>query len=121
MYPVGYRLSDHEKRDVLTRAGWPYHLQQEAIDVINCESYYGVVDTVGDGGLAQGIFQIHFYGWTQGYPKAFTGFEGDPFNPVDNARLALMIYERDAAYGNGWRNWSCKPMTHWEDSQGYDN
>lgn len=105
--PAGYRLTEREKREVLELSGWPRHLHGEALRVIDCESYHGVVDAVGDGGLAQGIFQVHWYGWTKGYPEAFTDFEGEPFNPVDNARLALRIYERSAEHGDGWFNWSC--------------
>ena len=110
--PAGYRLTHREKLEVLTIAGWPVELHDEAVQVINCESWYGIVDTVGDGGLAHGLFQIHWHGWTSGYPEAFTDFKGDPFNPVDNARLALMIYQRDVVLyrGDGWRQWSCKPL-----------
>lgn len=96
--------------EVLRLAGWDEAVIPEAVRVVNCESG-GVVDVLGDGGLAQGIFQIHIYGWTQGYHEAFTDFEGEAFNPVDNALLALLIYNRNVSRGaDRWHNWTCRPM-----------
>lgn len=87
--------------DLLTEAGWPLALHDEARAVITCESG-GNANAVSSEG-ARGLFQIMpdpWARWAQVTPESL-------FDPLVNAHVAwLMYHEYD---GDSWRQWQCKP------------
>lgn len=99
---------------VLDRAGWPESLWEEAAAVAYCESRW----TPGvRNGVHLGLYQINFFWDSGGNPDIFSGWArwvretygetGDPLDPIFNAWVARLIYERN----NGWQhNWpNCRP------------
>lgn len=90
----------------LRLAGWPDDLLADAASVAYCESRFDPA-TVGDGGLAIGLFQIHSYLWAE-WAVAEFGEKLDATDPVDNARLALLIVTEYRGSPN-WDQWTCKP------------
>ncbi len=106
---------------VLTVAGWDESLHDEALAIMQCESelipaargdwHYGTP-------YALGLFQVHYwydnyncddvraglFGGYGVYYYCMYGFEFNPYNAVDNAILARLVYERT----NGWDMWSCR-------------
>lgn len=102
---LGGSLTEVEMRAVLTEAGWPVELHDEALRVAWCESKWRS-SAVGDGGNSLGIFQLNKDTW-------FTYAGEDPAqwaDPLVNARVAwaVMGYDRGRGYER-WRQWSCKP------------
>ena len=95
---------------VLHDAGVPRELWDEFLAVAACES--GMDPTaVGDHGSAEGLFQIHWYVWgpwahKNGYAKAY-----NPYDPVQNARVAYAIgeYYSLPRTGDRWSEWSVDP------------
>lgn len=102
--PVGGTLSEPAARHVLTVAGWPEELHDEALAVMWCESGWQPW-AVGDDGRALGLFQLWPVWWR--YAGADRRVYADP---VLNAAVALEVYRYEAARGYApWSNWSCKP------------
>lgn len=102
--------SMHPLHQVFAAAGIPKRLWGEYAAVGACESRLDTL-TVGDGGLAEGLFQIHWgYLWApwgnEHHPESFT----DPYDPVQNARLAYLIGQDSVKKGlDRWHWWSAKP------------
>lgn len=94
-------LSEVEMRAVLTYAGWSDELLDEALTITWCESRWQVRN-VGDHGAAHGLWQIH------SDDTAWHGIVDDPWDPVQNSRLALYIYTLRGRFGGmgGWGNCS---------------
>ena len=112
--PTSEVLTIDELSPILEVAGFTDELLQEAIDVVICESGldYKTVDpnAIGDNGLAEGLFQIHFdtvstawKGW-EDWLYTTHNWRGNRLDPYDNARAAFLIYQR-----SGWNPWTCKP------------
>lgn len=101
---LGGSLSEGEMRAVLTEAGWPVELHDQALAVSWCESKWS--SAVGDGGNSLGIFQLNKDTW-------FTYAGEDPemwADPLVNARVAWATYQYDIGRGYmPWKQWSCKP------------
>lgn len=101
---LGGSLSEAEMRAVLTVAGWPVELHDQALSVSWCESKWS--SAVGDGGNSLGIFQVNKDTW-------FTYAGEDPeqwADPLVNARVAWATYQYDIGRGYvPWKQWSCKP------------
>lgn len=115
---------------VLLYAGWdPDVARYEALSVIEIETGSRWDNSMVSPAHAECLFQIQWdfdmreedafaifseKGFVQGWYWTFhftQGFEGSVTDPVDCARLGLLIYERDIALGNdGWRQWVAKPM-----------
>lgn len=97
---------------VLTEAGWPDHLIEEAAAVAHCESgWQSGAHTPNSWHF--GLFQINWWhgvnppsypGWGD-WLREVHGFTGDPLDAVVNAQAARLIYEH-----SGWLNWDyCRP------------
>lgn len=96
----GGRLTQPEMDAVLRLAGWPPDAIDAAAAVAWCESRYSP-RAVGDGGSSLGVFQL----WVGWFPWA--GVDPDQWaDPVTNAAVARMVWERDL---RTWRQWSCRP------------
>lgn len=99
---------------VLTEAGWPEHLLEEAAAVAYCESRW---TPAAQNGVHLGLFQANFYWDGGGNPNIFNGWarwvyenhgvEGNPYDPVYNAWVARLIYERNNGWTHNWPN--CRP------------
>lgn len=96
----GGRLTQPEMEAVLRIAQWPPDAMDEAAAVAWCESRYSP-RAVGDGGSSLGVFQL----WVGWFPWA--GVDPDRWSdPVTNAVVARMVWERDR---QTWRQWTCRP------------
>lgn len=103
-------LTQSEFHSVLEQSGWPIELYDEATVVAYCES--NLIPGISNG-TNLGLFQINFYydsgdnqelfsGWARWVRENY-GTIGNPFDPVFNAYVARLIYERN----NGWNhNWA---------------
>lgn len=107
-------LSAYQAKFVIISAGFDGELVQEAMNLSWCESDW-LPTKLGDNGAAKGLFQIHWRYETERIPGMFHGWQpwasevhAFPdhlwYNPVANARLAYLIYQRD-----GWKQWTTKP------------
>lgn len=98
------QLTDDHMDTVLSQAGWPESLRDEAKRVAWCESRWSP-GAIGDGGNSVGLFQIGRSrpGWG-GWFLYFGADESQWADPVTNARVALFVYE----YSGSWKQWSCK-------------
>ena len=79
---------------------WPADLHDQALDIAYCESR-GRPLAIGAAGEI-GLFQI-----MPGYWQSFCAEHaapGDLYDPVQNSRCALAIWQR-----SGWQPWSCRP------------
>lgn len=101
-------LSEAQMREVLTEAGWPLDLHEQALRVAWGESRWRPAAT---NGVMLGLFQISdaqrgWPGWWQHY-----GFDSARYaEPVENARLAWLVYQYDIARGQApWSQWEVKP------------
>ena len=117
---VGGVLSEMEMVAVLTIAGWPEALHAEALTVAWCESKFSI-DGKGDisnhpdqlgSPMSRGLFQMGVAGWRwvegrwqwwNGWFRYFGYSDDDAYDPVKNATVARMAYER-----SGWGPWSCR-------------
>lgn len=88
---------------VLHEAGWPEELHEDALAVAWCESRWRV-NAVGDRGAAVGAWQVHVYDTAWAPLVAAAG--GDIWDPVQQAAVALRIYEIRGRFG-GWGGWTC--------------
>jgi hypothetical protein len=97
-------LTEAQLREVLSEAGWPVGLHDQALSVMWCESRWNA-NAEGDRGSSVGLFQVQWSGssW-RGWFLAAGEDESLRFDPVVNARTALYAYNR-----SGWAPWSCKP------------
>lgn len=101
----GGSLTEAEVREVLTEAGWPAELHDEALAVAWCESRWSPY-AVGDGGNSLGLFQLNVATWFR-YAGENPALWADP---LVNARTALATYYYDLGRGyEPWKQWSCKP------------
>lgn len=117
-------LTNEQAVTVLQVAGWDESLHSEALDIMQCESENNPL-ALGDYNYgkpyALGLYQVHFSyeddymckdvlgGHFIGYGAYFQCRDDislNPFNPVDNAYLAKLVYERN---GN-WSMWSCRKV-----------
>jgi len=117
-------LTNEQAVAVLDIAGWDKSLQKEALQIMQCESEMTPLAT-GDYNYgkpyALGLYQLHFAyeddyscsdvlsGQFIGYGAYFQCRDGisiNPFNPVENAYLARLVYERN----NNWSMWSCSKV-----------
>lgn len=97
---LGGSLSEAEMRAVLTLAGWPAELHDEALAISWCESRWSPY-AVGDGGNSLGLFQL----WRGWWPSA--GEHLDLWaDPLVNARVALHARQARGRWGGGG-GWSC--------------
>jgi hypothetical protein len=93
-------LTRGEVQAVLLRTGWPSGVTAEAAEVAHCESEWDITMT-GDLG-EYGLFQIHpVHYWR--FDEEF-GSAADPYDPVQNAEIALDIWEEES-----WEPWACAP------------
>lgn len=108
---------------VLYEAGWDESMYDEALAIMNCESSM-IPSAEGDyhwgNPYAIGLFQTHFWynGFTHeqfqagefgGYGAYYYykyGLVFDPYDPVQNATLARLVYERS----DSWQMWSCRKV-----------
>ena len=95
-------LSDAETRQVLTAAGWPVELHDQAMRVIDCESSFSPAAT---NVISWGLFQL--------VPLWFS-YAGESFelwyDEYVNARVAWAAYQYDIGRGQAqWAQWQCKP------------
>ena len=104
------QLTEAQMREVLALAGWPLELHGQALAVSRCESGWRP-GAVGDGGRALGLLQLHDglgngEAWGGGWGWwSWAGVSIDEaFDPVTNARVARLVYER-----SGWAPWTCRP------------
>lgn len=96
---------------VLEEAGWPKSLWGEATAVAYCES--NLIPGARNG-VHLGIYQINFFYDGGGNPEIFSGWarwvretygeRGDPYDPVYNAWVARLIYERNNGWDHNWPN-----------------
>lgn len=94
----GPALTPRGVQAMLRQAGWPDDEIGPAMRVSGCESGWRpkAVGQVGELGL----FQVHPVNeWRF---EARFGAHADPFDPVQNATVALDIYRAE-----GWGPWSC--------------
>lgn len=94
----GAALSQRELTETLREAGWPEQLEAKARAVAGCESGWNptAIGHVGE----RGLFQVHpVHDWRF---RWIFGEEADPFDPHQNAAVALDIWARF-----GWDPWSC--------------
>lgn len=104
---AGGALSEDSLRAVLTEAGWPVELHDQAMAIIHCESR-GRPDAVGDGGNSLGMFQLN--GMWFGYAGEDRSQWADP---LVNARTAWATYNYDIGRGYvPWKQWSCRKVLH---------
>lgn len=94
------RLTPAEVTGILVDVGWPRLILPEALAVITCESQFRpiVVGSYGEFGLFQ-IHPVHIPRFREKY-----GNRADPFDPVQNATIALDIWREF-----GWDAWTCRP------------
>lgn len=114
-------LTQEQAIAVLSVAGWDESLHDEALAIMKCESEL-IPTAQGDWNYgtpyAIGLFQVHYSyvdewdcnsvlsGQFVGYGAYFSCsgvFSGNPYNAVDNAILARLVYEKN----RGWAMWSC--------------
>lgn len=101
---LGGSLTEAEARAVLTVAGWPAELHEQALAVSWCESKWSP-HAVGDGGNSLGWFQLNVATWF-GYAGEDPALWADP---VVNARVAWATYQYDLSRGyQAWAQWSCR-------------
>lgn len=96
---------------VLEEAGWPESLWGEATAVAYCES--NLIPGVRNG-VSLGLYQINFFFDAGGNPEIFNGWArwlrkthgemGNPYDPVYNAWVARLIYERNNGWDHNWPN-----------------
>lgn len=107
-------LTEAEARAVLTEAGWPIELHDQALAVacgIGNRSGFTSGESgcrpgaVGDGGNSLGFFQL-WYGWAR-----YCGIPIDALlDALENARCAYRVYLYDIEKGYGaWKQWTVKP------------
>jgi hypothetical protein len=113
--PAECALEDgrYEIYQAMFEAGVPYELWGDFAAVAACESNFNN-GSLGDGGLAKGLYQIHFdfwIGWAHGAGLLLDVSPGDWQDPVANTRLAYAIGEHyDVAAGRDrFAQWSVKP------------
>lgn len=107
-------LSEAQLYAVLDRAGWPQELWEQAAAVAYCESNW--IPAAHDG-INKGLFQVVFFlphawenefftGW---YDYAVSEYDYWPQwdDPIDNARVAYWIYDRNNGWTHNWPN--CGP------------
>ena len=94
------RLTPAEVSGILVDAGWPRLNLPEALAVVSCESEFRpiVVGSYGEFGLFQ-VHPVHLPRFREKY-----GNRADPFDPVQNATVALDIWREF-----GWDPWTCRP------------
>lgn len=102
---LGGSLSEAEMRAVLTLAGWPAELHDEALAISWCESRWSPY-AVGDGGNSLGLFQLN------GMWFPYAGEDGTRWaDPLVNARTAYAVYQYDIGRGYvPWKQWSCRKV-----------
>lgn len=101
---LGGSLSEAEMRAVLTMAGWPVEMHDQALWVSWCESKWS---PYADNGTDRGLFQMSFSpaATLRGSWFAYYGVDEALWSdPVTNALVARWAYER-----SGWGPWSCRP------------
>ena len=105
---AGGALTEGELLAVLTEAGWPAELHDEALRIIHCESR-GRPDALGDGGKSAGLFQLNIATWFR-----YAGENPDLWaDPLVNARTAWATYNYDLGRGYvPWKQWSCRKVLH---------
>ena len=97
--PTASKLSRAQIADAMRKAGWPESAIPIGVAVAMAESGgnpRAVNRANSNGSSDHGLFQINSI-------HGSLLKTGDPYNPVDNARMALKVY-KDA--GNSWRPWS---------------
>ena len=100
----------HPVHAALQEAGVPIDLWVDFTAVAACESEF-INDASGDSGLAQGLFQIHWYLWAPWAEDNEWGVFDEPYDMVQNARLAYLIGERYSIPRgrDRWDQWSVEP------------
>ena len=100
--PDAAHLSAAGLRDVLSAAGWPPELWEQAASVAWCESSFRPGTR---NGIYTGLFQLSPIWY------AYAGeFESDWADPGTNARTAWATYNYDLIHGQApWHQWECKP------------
>lgn len=99
----GGQLDRAELDAALALAGWPEEAREEAAKVAWCESRWSP-RAVGDAGSSLGLFQL-WSGWFDWAGVAVENWH----DPVVNALVARLVYERDVARGRDpWSQWSCR-------------
>ncbi len=96
---------------IFDEAGIPRELWYEYLNVAACESGFNTLET-GDGGQAQGLFQIHWYLWGE-----WANTDDSPFDPVSNTQMVYRIQEKYSLrrHKDRWDQWTVKP--HWTECQ----
>ena len=97
--PGGGALSVNEIASAMRAAGWPEDAIPVGITVALAESGgnpRAVNRANRNGSVDYGLFQINTV-------HGSLLSQGDKFNPVDNARMALTVYRQA---GNSWKPWS---------------
>lgn len=109
---------------ILYAGGWPAEYMDEAMHIVMRETYHHTDENGvryiypwsepnwgnyengarGDGGRALGMWQIHHYLWAE-----YFGWQGDPFDPVQQTTLAWQIALYDFARNDPFRQWSTRP------------
>lgn len=89
------------------RRVFPDHLEDEAINVANCESRLNPLVT-NDSTEAAGVFQFLPSTWRR---KWNPYRRKSPYNTVTNVRAAKVLYHLQDSNGAmyGWTPWSCSP------------
>ena len=113
-------LSDQKMYDILLQAGWPKHLLEKAYEIAFLESSHAA-DVTRDytGDASYGVFQIRPDIHTINFIEILGDDWADPnsenyiLDPVNNAKVALHIYE-DEVTADGkdkWFNWTSHVRT----------
>ena len=96
---TGGTLSVAQIASTMRAAGWPEDAIPTGIAIVLAESGGNprAVNTANrNGSVDYGLFQINTV-------HGSLLSQGDKFNPVDNARMALKVYKQA---GNSWKPWS---------------
>lgn len=104
-------FTEAQMRDILSEAGWPSGpLTEEALSISFCESKWRWW-VAGDSGNSVSLFQLGKSrpGW-QGWFNYFGVDESLAFDPVTNARVALMVRTYLGRWG-GSGGWSCAALS----------
>lgn len=99
-------LSEAQLREVLSEAGWPVELHDQAVAIVHCESRFRP-DALGDAGRSGGLFQLNIATWFR-----YAGEDASQWHdPLVNARTAWATYQYDIGRGYvPWKQWSCRKV-----------
>ena len=100
------RLSPDWYYTIARAAGWPDEHVDDAVSVAWCETRGYVLDHP-EGGSVRGMFQIMPM-WVEWGDKHH-GLNADRLDPVQNARLAWLVFSEYDGYRWHDGQWACQP------------